>query len=192
MYNRRDLIGHWILKRQPSQQPCTHACCRGFRVHPENYPTVPPKRLLRRASEEDLSEHFGKVSQGHTAEDREAARQILHEMERRDAVEERRRRIRETLSSNRIARRMEREAEEERIYREAEAYTRGNWVNFAGKRIGVSDREILTGRQATFQRYASEEAREYFASQGRPTSAYFRGEDTRMSGAYTLRSKRRG
>ena len=179
-YNRRDLIGHWIHKQQRVQRPCTHACCRGFRVHPENYPVVLPSRTLRRASDEDLAEHFGKVSEGHTAQDREATRQILHEMERRDAVTERRRRTREILSSNRIARRMEREAEEERIYREAEAYTRGNWVNIAGKRLGISDREILTGRQAVFNRYASDEAKEYFARQARPTAAYFRGKNTRF------------
>lgn len=190
-YNRRDLIGHWIERRQSVQKPCTHACCRGFRVHPQNYPTVLPARTLRRASDDDLATHWDKVSQGHTRPDREATQQILHEMERRDQLTESRRRRREAVSANRVASRMERESETERVYRGAEAYTRGNWVNIAGNRVGISDREILSGRQATFYRYASEEAREYFREHPRPTAAYFRGEDTRMAGRYTERPKRR-
>jgi hypothetical protein len=56
----------------------------------------------------------------------------------------------------------------------------------------VSDREILTGRQAVFDRYASEEAKEFFRSNPRPTAAYFRGQDTRYQGVYTERSLRYG
>lgn len=41
-YDRRDLIGHWIRKQQRQQQPCTHARCRGHRVHPDNYPVILP------------------------------------------------------------------------------------------------------------------------------------------------------
>lgn len=84
---------------------------------------------------------------------------------------------------------MEREAETERIFLEAEAYTRGNWTNAAGTRARVSDREILTGRQAVFDRYASEEAREFFLNHPRPTSAYWRGQDTRVTGRYTERHR---
>jgi hypothetical protein len=190
-YNRRDLFGHWIMRKQASSRPCTHACCRGFHSHPEHWPVVLPKRKLRGASEDDLAEHFAKVSSGRTEKEQRAAAQILHEMERRDAVAERRRQVREAISVNRSARNMERESERERVYKEAEAYTRGNWVNKAGERLGISDREILTGRQSTFDRYASEEAREFFRSQGRPTVAYFRGQDTTYQGVYTQRRKAR-
>jgi hypothetical protein len=46
-YNRRDLIGHWIKRTSPVQRMCGHACCRGYRVHPRNYPVILPDRLLR-------------------------------------------------------------------------------------------------------------------------------------------------
>src|SRR6516165_9227829 len=86
-YDRRDLIGHWIRKQQRQQQPCTHACCRGYRVHPENFPVILPDRTLHRASDEDLAKHYRKVSAGTTSDDRRAELQILHEMERRDRAD---------------------------------------------------------------------------------------------------------
>lgn len=179
-YNRRDLIGHWIHRDQREQRPCTHACCRGYRVHPDNYPTVLPSRTMRRASDADLSAHFGKVTQQDTPEARYAENQILHEMERRDREEQRRAAHREARSATRAAQRMERESEQERIFLEAEAYTRGNWTNLKGTARGIADREILTGRESVFQRYASEEAREFFRYTPRPTAAYFRGRDSRV------------
>ena len=185
-YKRRDLIGHFIRKQQRIEQPCTHACCRGYRVHPSNFPVVLPDRTLRRASDDDLTEHFRKVSAGDTDKDRRAEAQILDELERRDREDQRRRdRERARVVSlaarrdTRAALESERDAERERIYRQAEEATRGNWVNKAGQRAGISDREILSGRQAVFQRYASEEARDYFRDHPRPTAAYFRGKDTR-------------
>jgi hypothetical protein len=57
-YNRRDLIGHWIRRSQPTQRMCTHACCRGRRVHPENMPVILPNKLLHRAKDEDLAAHY--------------------------------------------------------------------------------------------------------------------------------------
>jgi hypothetical protein len=165
---------------------CPHACCRGYRVHPENYPTVLPSRLLRRASDDDLAKHFVKVSEGHTAADAEARDQVIYEMTRRDEVEARRRdrwaAHREAVAAGRAARRMEREAETERVYLAAEAYTRGNWVNRSGGRAGISDREILTGPQRVFDRYASEEAREFFSSQPRPTARFFTRQSAQAVG----------
>ena len=108
-------------------------------------------------------------------------RASLEREQRRIQHEERHRQHREAVETIRAARRMEREAETERIYLEAEDYTRGNWVNAKGRARGISDREILTGREDVFQRYASEEAREYFRHHPRPTAAYFRGQDTRIA-----------
>lgn len=190
MYDRRDRIGHWVRKEQRERQHCQHACCRGYREHPEHYPVILPKSSLRMARDEDLATHFAKVSVQDTPAGRKSTAQLLHEMERRDTEAERKRKRTEAVGANRAARRVERESETERVYLEAEAYTRGNWVNARGRRLGVSDREILTGRAQVFDRYASEEAREFFRSQGRPTGAYFRGQDTRYSGTYTLRSRR--
>lgn len=190
VYDRRDRIGHWVKKTQRDHQHCQHACCRGYREHPDKYPVILPKSSLRYAREDDLAAHFAKVSVQDTPAARRSAAQILHEMERRDTEAERKRQRTEAVAANRAARRVERESEVERVYLEAEAYTRGNWVNARGQRLGVSDREILTGRAQIFDRYASEEAREFFRGQGRPTGAYFQGKDTRYSGAYTLRSRR--
>jgi hypothetical protein len=179
-YNRRDLIGHWIRREQRQQQPCGHACCRGYRVHPANYPVILPSRALRRASDEDLGQHYDKVSKGDSPEDRWAEAQILYEMERRDTETMRRRDRAQAIAANRAAARMEREAETERIRTEAEAYTRGYLVTARGRARGIADEEILTGRERVFIKYATPEAKAFFGEQPRPTAAYFRGRDTRL------------
>jgi hypothetical protein len=197
---RRDLIGHFIRNQQRTQQPCTHACCRGYRVHPANYPVILPDRTLHRASDDDLAQHFRRVSAGTTPGDRRAELQILHEMERRDRIEQQRRdraaaaqaRQREhraAVASAQAARRMERDAEAQRIKMDAEEYTKGYLVTAQGRARGIADEEILTGRQEVFLRYATPEAKAYFADHPRPTAAYFRGRDTRIP--YSDRPTRR-
>jgi hypothetical protein len=69
-YNVRDMIGHFVKPRRAEGRMCPHACCRGHRVHPDNYPVILPSRLLRRASDYDLAEHFDRVSTGTTPQDR--------------------------------------------------------------------------------------------------------------------------
>jgi hypothetical protein len=87
---------------------------------------------------------------------------------------------------------MAREADAERIRREVEAETLGYLVNAQGRARGISDAEILTGREAVFHRYATDEAKEYFRTHNRPTGAYLRyGRDTRVHERYTERPKRR-
>ena len=187
---RRDLIGHFIRNQQPQQQPCTHACCRGYRVHPDNYPVVPPKRLLRRASDDDLAAHFRKVSSDPSPQARWAENQMLAEMQRRDDAERRERLRKETAAGTRAAIRMERESEAERIRAEAEARTSGYLVTAQGRARGISDAEILTGREDVFIRYATPEAKAFFAENPRPTAAYLRsGRDTRI--VYSDRPTRR-
>jgi hypothetical protein len=192
MYDRRDRIGHWVRKEQAAGHHCEHACCRGYREHPRNTPLIPANRSLRRDTDEQLAAKFARLSGGESEEERRGTAQILHEMERRDVAEERTRQHKEAVMAGRAAQRMEREAEAERLYLQAEEYTRGNWTNAKGTVRMVSDREILTGRQAVFDRYASEEAKEFFRSNPRPTAAYFRGQDTRYQGVYTERSPRYG
>ncbi len=82
-YDRRDLIGHFIRRRQRTQQMCTHPCCRGKRVHPDNMPVILPNKLLRRASDDDLAAHFRKVAHSDETDDVAAKWQILAEFERR-------------------------------------------------------------------------------------------------------------
>ncbi len=199
-YNRRDRIGHWVRTEQPANRKCTHACCRGYREHPDNWPLIPASRTLRLASDERLARHYDKVSADNDPRARRAELQILHEFERRDRAETariERERHRQAVAANRAADRAARsqevEAERERIRVRSEAATRGYLVNAKGRARGIDPDEILTGREAVFRRYASDEAREYFAVNPRPTAAYFRGQDTRVSERATEpRRRKRG
>jgi hypothetical protein len=186
LYNRRDNIGHYVDKTQATHRHCTHACCRGYREHPEHWPVVLPSRKLRGASDEQLAEHFRRITWEDTGkpQNRRAELQILHEMERRDRAEERdrdRARVRDARAANQAAARQEREAEYERVKLDAEAHTVGYLVNAKGRARGIADREILTGRRDVFDRYASDEAKDYFRTHARPTAGYFRGQDTRAA-----------
>jgi len=180
---------HWVRKEQPAHQHCTHACCRGYREHPANWPVIVENRRLRAVSDEDLAKRFGKVSYQGTAESRYAENQILSEMQRRDDVERRRKQHAEAVAGNRAARQMEREAEAHRIRMDVEEQTKGYLVTAQGRARGITDEEILTGREAVFIRYATDDAKAYFAVNPRPTGAYFRGRDTRIK--YSDRVTRR-
>jgi hypothetical protein len=57
-YNCRDLFSHWIRKDQPERRPCTHACCRGLRAHPESYPVAKRNAYLRHASDAQLADLY--------------------------------------------------------------------------------------------------------------------------------------
>lgn len=183
VYNRRDQIGHWVRKDQQIYRPCKHACCRGYRAHPSNWPIIPASHALRRATDDQLERHYRKVGADPSAQARGVELQIINEMERRDRADMRRQekeRRRVAVANAKAGRRMEVESERERIRVESEAATLGYMVNAAGVRRGINPEEILTGRESVFRRYASDEAREYFASHPRPTAAYFRGRDTRV------------
>jgi len=83
-YNRRDQIGHWVRKQQPVYRPCHHACCRGYRAHPSNWPVIPARWVYRTATDDQLAAHYVKVS---GIEDDPQARgaelQLIAEFERR-------------------------------------------------------------------------------------------------------------
>lgn len=193
IYNRRDQIGHWVDKDKPADRHCQHACCRGYREHPEHWPVVLPSRKLRGASEEALGEHFRKLSWDESPKARRGELQILHEFDRRAKAEERERdraRAREAVLANRAAARQEREVEYERIKLDAEAGTQGYLTNAAGRARGIADHEILTGRRDVFNRYASDEAKDYFRVNPRPTASYFRGRDTRVHAQAERRRRR--
>jgi hypothetical protein len=149
-------------------------------------PVILPNRLLRRASDDDLAEHFKRT----TANDRAQA-QVLHEMERRDqlavrrhdAALERKRRI--------FSRRVERAEEVDRRWNQAESATRGNMLNKAGRAAGVDERSLFTGPESRARRYASEELLNHWQSHPRPTAAYFQGKDTTLSARYTPPRRRK-
>lgn len=193
-YDRRDRLQHWVRKEQPEQRHCSHACCRGYHEHPKNWPVLPQKRALRRASDYELASHFARVSRGRTGEHRTAENQVLAEMQRRDDVqrakEARAEQRRQAVAGNRAAAQMDREAAAHSIRMQAEAATGGYLVGPEGRARGISDAEILTGREDVFIRYATREAKDFFAENPRPTGAYLRyGRDTRVK--YSDRPTRR-
>lgn len=196
-YDRRDLIGHWITRQQHEGRPCTHACCRGYRVHPRRWPVIPANPTLHRATDDQLAAHFVKLSSDPSPQARYGEAQLLHEMERRDraaerhaATLERRQRARQGRAEVRAGQRMEREAEAHRIRSELEAATSGYVVTAQGRARGISDAEVISGREDVFIRYATPEAKAFFAENPRPTAAYLtRGADTRVM--YSDRGTRR-
>jgi hypothetical protein len=196
-YDRRDQIGHWVKRDQQILRPCRHACCRGYRAHPSAWPIIPASRALRRATDEQLAARYDRLArEENDPKARGGELQIIHEFERRDRAEAKRRereQIRQARATNRAIRRSEAEVETERIRVASEAATRGYLVNAKGRARGINPDEILTGREAVFRRYASDEAKEYFAVNPRPTAAYFRGRDTRVHDRATEpRRRRRG
>ena len=176
-YNVRDLIGHFVKPRSAEGRMCPHACCRNRRVHPANMPVILPNKLLRRASDEDLQAHYARVS-GDSAKDARARAQVLHEMDRRDRLEERRAERRKIVAYGAYSRRLEREEAVEHAYVSAERSTNGYMLNQRGMARGVDPRSLFTGSEDRARRYASEELLEHWQSHGRPTVGMFRGRDT--------------
>jgi hypothetical protein len=187
-YNIRDLLGHYVKPKSAKGDMCPHACCRNRRVHPANMPVVLPRRLLRRATDDDLAAHYDRVQGDSRREDRARA-QVLHEMDRRD---------RETAAKkNRSAARYSRQLEEadtrEASYVAAEAATRGNMVNRKGRSRDVNPRTLIYARDDTFDRYASDELKEFYTGRHRPTARGLRGADTRyVPRATEPRRRKRG
>ncbi len=159
---------------------CGHACCRGHRVHPRNMPVILPDRLLRRASDKDLAEHFHEVSNQRTADETAAWYQILAEMERRDEQTERRAAAREAYQARVLGRRFERAEAVELAYVQAENATRGHMLNKAGRANDIDERSLFTGPESRARRYASHELMEWWESNPRPTARMFAGRDTRV------------
>jgi hypothetical protein len=188
-YNVRDLFGHFVKPRSRQGKMCPHACCRNRRVHPDNMPVILPNRLLRRASDDDLQEHYADVSRRDDPEAEAARYQLLFEMERRDQVTERREQRQETRRQNVTARKMERESAIEQAFIAAESATNGNMLNRRGLAAGVSDRSLFRGREDRARKYASEELLNHWLEVGRPTEAMFQGADTKVYGAYTARDR---
>ena len=173
-YNVRDLLGHFVRPRSAKGDMCPHACCRNRRVHPANMPVVLPRRLLRRASDEDLAAHYERV-QGDSYREERARMQVLHEMQRRDDEAA----AKKNRAAARYSRQLEQADAREASYVAAEEATRGNMVNRKGRARDVNPRTLIYAREDTFQRYASEELKEFYSTRHRPTARSFQGADTR-------------
>ena len=190
-YDTRDLIGHWVKPKSAGGKLCPHACCRGYRVHPNNYPLILPSKLLRTASEDDLAKHFVKVSNERGTKQEQAQAQILHEMQRRDELAIKRHDRALEHKRRLFAKRLARAEEVDRLWLAAEDATRGNMLNKAGKAAGIDERSLFTGPESRARRYASEELLNHWASHPRPTAAYFQGKSTTLGAQYTAPRRRR-
>ena len=185
-YNTRDLLGHYVAPKSAGGKMCPHACCRNKRVHPANMPVILPSRLLRRASDDDLAEHYARV-QGDSRKDERARAQVLHEMDRRDTEAK----AKSNRAHAKYSSQLEHAEVQEQSYVAAEEATRGNMVNRKGQAAGINPRTLITGREETFRRYASDELMEYYSTNHRPTHASFRGQDTRVHPKATEPKRRR-
>jgi len=174
-YNVRDMLGHFVRPRSAEGDMCEHACCRGRRQHPKGMPKILPSKALRHASDENLAARYDSIT-GESKKAERARAQILHEMSRRDAADV----ARGHREMAKFSRQLEQADAQEASYVAAEAATRGNMVNRKGQARGVNPRTLITGREETFRRYASDELLEYYAEHHRPTAASFRGADTRV------------
>jgi hypothetical protein len=173
-YNVRDLLGHFVRPRSEQGHMCPHACCRNKRVHPANMPVVLPRKLLQRASDEDLEAHYSRLHGDSRREERGRA-QVLHEMERRDNQTA----ARKNRAAARYSRQLEQADNREASYVAAEEATRGNMVNRKGRGRDVNPRTLIYARDADFERYASDELKEFYSTRHRPTARSFQGADTR-------------
>ena len=169
---------------------CPHPCCRNRRVHPSNFPVILPNRLLRRASDDDLAEHFKQVSRQRTSDETAAWYQILAEMERRDELTERRAAARERYQASVLGRRFERAEAVEHAYVAAENATRGQVLNKAGQANDIEPRSLFTGPESRARRYASEELLAHWETHPRPTARMFAGGDTRVHERYSAPGRR--
>ncbi len=173
-YDIRDLLGHFVRPKSAKGDMCPHACCRNRRVHPANMPVILPRKLLRRASDEDLAAHYERV-QGDSYREERARAQVLHEMQRRDDEAA----ARKGRAAAKYSRQLEQAEAREASYVAAENATRGNMVNRKGRARDVNPRTLIYASEATFERYASDELKEFYSTHHRPTARSFQGADTR-------------
>jgi len=183
---RRDWFGHFATPPE-TNRPCEHACCRGMRPHPQNWPVILPSRQLRAATDEQLAEHYSRHG-GDTPADEASRAQVLYEMQRRDLANERREATEERRRQRWTARRHERQEAVEQAWLAAEAGTKGNMLNQRGKEARINERTLFTGPEARARKYASEELLNWWEDHPRPTGAYFEGQDTRVG--YGTRPRR--
>jgi hypothetical protein len=157
-------------------------------------PTVLPNKLLRRATEDDLQEHYKRVSASDTDQAIEARYQVLAEMDRRDEKDVRRHQAELRRKEQVFGRKMAREEAVETAWQAAESDTNGYMLNKAGREAGVSERSLFTGPESRARRYASEELLNHWQANPRPTAAMFRGEDTTLGarGASAPRARKYG
>lgn len=187
-YDRRDLFRHWVRKDQADDRPCTHACCRGMRAHPEGYPVARRNKWLRYSSDDDVAAYYSRHGTESPA-DTIARDQALAEMNRRDIRRERHEAAEERRRGRYAARQAFRRSEIDRAWLDAENGIQGGvLLNARGREAGVDERSLFTGPEKRARAYASPELLEWWEHNPRPTEAHFEGQDTRL-GRYAVKSR---
>jgi len=169
-YNVRDLIGHWVKPRSRAGKMCPHKCCRGYRGHPDNFPVILPRELLRTASERDLIAHYEQHGARDCASCEKVRTQVLGEIDRREDAGKLREAQRRGAEHCKFARRLERQEIIEAEIARAERATNGEMVNRAGVRRGVTVQSLFTGSEARALRYATPELLEHWQRHPRPSA----------------------
>lgn len=165
-YDVRDLLGHWVRPASRSDEACPHKCCRGRRPHPERFPVILAKKDLRRLSKRELWAHLNHYGDRPDAD--RMSRQVVGELDRREAAERRAR-------GRRVTRDDEYRAYLEAEFIAAERRTRGNMLNRAGVDAGIDERSLWSAPEARVKKYASPELRAYFEDHPRVSRAEFLG-----------------
>jgi hypothetical protein len=161
----RDQLGHWVAPPSQRDHPCHHACCSGYRVHPANLPVRLDRKYLRSLSDAELERELVSY-QGFNDTHERGFLQIIAEAGRRDESAERRTKARD---------RREQRASEYRdeVYRQwfrAENGIQGGvLLNKRGIAKGIDERSLFSGSDREFDRYASDELKEWVGSHPRIT-----------------------
>jgi hypothetical protein len=93
----------------------------------------------------------------------------------------------------RYSRQLEEADTREASYVAAEEATRGNMVNRKGRGRDINPRTLIYAREDEFERYASDELKEFYSGRHRPTARGLRGADTRyVPRATEPRRRKRG
>lgn len=173
MYDVRDLLGHWVKPAKAGGEMCPHRCCRGRRPHPDRFPVILPKTLLRDAPESQLWGHLEKY--GNHAKGGKVGEQVVGELTRRERVQANARGRRDRAKSRRAGHDAEFRAHLENEWIQAERATNGNFTNKAGRAAGVDGRSLFTGPESRVRKYGSRELREYFEAHPRVSRSEFLG-----------------
>lgn len=158
-YSVRDLLGHFVKPTRREGRMCPHACCKGRRPHPDRFPVLLPKDVVRHASDKDLVRHLEKESVGRSGE---AVTQVVNELDRREKSTARAQARRARATGRRQSRQSEYRDYLETEWVAAEAATNGQMVNRRGRARDIDPRSLWTANERTRKAYASEELRRYW------------------------------
>jgi hypothetical protein len=162
----------WRMVRPGGHGPYIRVCIdcpkqgeRGEKPRHESWPDVLDRSTLRGATDHELQAHFTHRDNARTH------RQILAEMKRRDNADAAKKRA--------TSRKFERYEHVEREIAAAEHATNGYMVNKAGQARGVTEWQLMTGRERDADKYSTDELKAYWERHPRPTARNLSADPTR-------------